>query len=203
MFYFAAIKSFKVIALIIIWVILQSILALSGFYLFTDIIPPRFMWLVAPPMSLILYLFISTRGRAFIGSLDLKWLTIIHVIRIPVEIVLLCLYFAKKIPLLMTFEGGNFDILSGFSVFPIFYFAFRRKPKNKFLLFTWNCIALCLLINIMINGILSSPTKFQQFAFDQPNIAILHFPFNLLPSVIVPLVLFSHIASIWKLTKNK
>jgi hypothetical protein len=37
------------------------------------------------------------------------------------------------------------------------------------------------------------------FAFDQPNIAVLYFPFNWLPSCIVPLVLLSHLAAIRQL----
>jgi hypothetical protein len=39
----------------------------------------------------------------------------------------------------------------------------------------------------------------QQFAITQPNIAVQYFPFNWLPSVVVPLVLFSHLASIQQL----
>jgi len=55
-------------------------------------------------------------------------------------------------------------------------------------------------LNIVINAILSVPTPIQQFAFDQPNIAILYFPFTWLPCFIVPAVLLSHIVSIKKLT---
>jgi len=43
----------------------------------------------------------------------------------------------------------------------------------------------------------------QLFAFDQPNIAILYFPFVWLPSFIVMTVLFSHLISIRRLVKNK
>jgi hypothetical protein len=41
---------------------------------------------------------------------------------------------------------------------------------------------------------------FQQFAFDQPNIAVLYFPFIWLPSCVVPLVLLSHLAAIRQLS---
>jgi hypothetical protein len=60
-----------------------------------------------------------------------------------------------------------------------------------------------LLINIVVNAALSAPSVVQQFAFEQPNIAILYFPFNLLPAVIVPLVLFSHLAAIRQLLRYK
>jgi len=67
----------------------------------------------------------------------------------------------------------------------------------------WNVMALALLLNIVINALLSAPFPFQQFAFDQPNIAILYFPFVWLPSFIVVTVLFSHLVSLRKLIKNK
>jgi hypothetical protein len=54
-------------------------------------------------------------------------------------------------------------------------------------------------LNIVVNAALSAPVPFQQFAFDQPNIAVLYFPFVWLPGFIVPLVLFAHLAAIQKL----
>lgn len=39
---------------------------------------------------------------------------LVNVVSIPVEIVLLLLYLHLAVPRLMTFEGGNIDILSGF-----------------------------------------------------------------------------------------
>ncbi|HVF96549.1 MAG TPA: hypothetical protein VM871_04480, partial [Flavisolibacter sp.] len=39
------------------------------------------------------------------------------------------------------------------------------------------------------------------FAFDQPNIAVLYFPFIWLPSFIVPVVLLSHLVCIRQLLK--
>ncbi|HUQ96495.1 MAG TPA: hypothetical protein VM010_02440, partial [Chitinophagaceae bacterium] len=38
-----------------------------------------------------------------------------------------------------------------------------------------------------------------QLAFDQPDIAVLYFPFVLLPGVVVPVVLLSHLAAIRQL----
>lgn len=203
LFYIASRQSKIVLAVIGTWIIVQSALALSGFYKVIKITPPRFGMLLFPPMIVILALFSTKKGRTFIDGLSIKWLTFIHIVRLPIEIVLYWLYIQKWVPELMTFEGRNFDIISGVTAIPIFYFAFRKKQVDKALLATWNFIALFLLINIIIHGLLSSPTRFQQFAFEQPNIAVLHFPFNLLPSVIVPIVLFSHLASLWKLSKNK
>lgn len=72
----------------------------------------------------------------------------------------------------------------------------------KFLL-AWNFIGIGLLANIVINAVLSVPSPFQKFAFNQPNIAVLYFPFNWLPGVVVPLVLLSHLVVIRQLFTKK
>ncbi|MFH6995077.1 hypothetical protein [Flavobacterium sp. FlaQc-48] len=203
LFYKAAHSSKIVLTILISWIIIQSIVSITGFYASENTLPPRFAFLLMPPLLLILLLFISKKGKLFIDGLDLKWLTLLHIIRIPVELVLLWLFMNKGIPELMTFEGRNFDIISGISAPIVYYFAFLKEQKNIRLLLAWNFICLALVINIAINAVLSLPTKFQQFAFDQPNLALLHFPFTLLPSVLVPIVVFSHLASVRQLLCNK
>lgn len=199
LFYRATPKSKGFLILISVWLLLQAVLGLQSFYTVTNTMPPRFQLLLVPPLLLIIVLFSTKRGRAFIDSLNLKTLTIIHTVRIPVEIVLYWLFMRKTIPELMTFEGRNFDILVGITAPIIYYLVFVRKLGGKTLLLFWNIAGLLFLFNIMFYGILSAPTPFQQYGFDQPNIAVLHFPFLFLPACIVPLALFSHLSSIRKL----
>lgn len=104
---------------------------------------------------------------------------------------------------LQTFEGRNFDIISGLTAPAIFYFGFIKNQIDKKLILVWNFICLGLLINIVVNAVLSAPFPFQKFAFDQPNIAVLYFPFNWLPSCVVPLVLLSHLATIRQLLNEE
>ena len=198
-FYKASNKSKAFLLLSSVWIIIQTILSLNGFYKITNTVPPRFPLLFLPPILLIVFLLISKKGKEFIGRLDLKTLTIFHIVRIPVEIVLIWLATYKAVPILMTFEGRNFDIVSGLSAPLIYYFGFVEKKLSKYFMLIWNFICLGLLLNIVFTALLSAPTNFQKFAINQPNIAIEYFPFVLLPSVIVPLVLFSHIVSIRKL----
>jgi len=54
-----------------------------------------------------------------------------------------------------------------------------------------------------VNALFSAPSPIQKFAFDQPNIAILNFPFSWLPTFIVPIILFGHLTSIRQLIKYK
>jgi hypothetical protein len=108
----------------------------------------------------------------------------------------------KLVPELMTFGGRNFDILSGITAPIVYFICFKNSQlKNRRLLLIWNFICLGLLLNIVINALLSAPFPFQQFAFDQPNVAILYFPFTWLPCFIVMIVLYSHLAAIRQLVR--
>lgn len=188
---------------IILWLAIHAILGLKHFYTVTNSIPPRFALMVAPAFLFILFLFITPGGRRFIDSLSMKILTQLHVVRVFVEIILWSLFIYKYIPQLMTFEGRNFDILSGITAPFIAYFGFVKRSLSNGFMLVWNVICVLLLINIVVNAVLSAPFPFQQFAFDQPNIAVLYFPFVWLPCFIVPVVLFSHLALIRRLLKKE
>lgn len=206
-FYRAANNSKKALLILLAWLALQAAIGLTEFYTVTNTLPPRFTLLILPPLFFIAVLFSIQKGRIFIDSLNVKTLTLLHIIRIPVELILLGLFIYNTIPQLMTFEGRNFDIIAGITAPFIYYFGFVKNKLSNKLLLAWNFIALALLMNIVINALFAAPLPFQKFAFDQPNIAILYFPYVWLPGCVVPLVLFSHLAAIRQLlakqTKNK
>lgn len=202
LFYKATNNSKTTLIILLIWLGIQALIGTSGFYLITDTIPPRFLLMVLPPILLMITLFATSKGRQYIDGLDTKALTILHIVRIPVELVLFWLFVQKAVPELMTFEGRNFDILSGISAPFIYYFGFVKKQLSNKIMLLWNIICLGLLINIVVNALFSAPFPFQKFAFEQPNIAVLYFPFNWLPSIVVPLVLFSHLVVIRQVRKK-
>jgi hypothetical protein len=182
-----------------VWLILQFVVASSGFYLNTASLPPRLFILgFAPALLLIIVLFIFARST-IIAALPLTLLTIIHVIRIPVELTLAWLSEARAVPEIMTFHGTNLDILSGITAPLALYFAVKKTLVSRIVLVFWNLAALALVLNIVITAILCVPSPIQKLAFDQPNIAVLHFPYISLPTVVVPIVFFSHFASLYKL----
>lgn len=185
------------------WLIFTAILAKGEFFQDTSSFPPRIALLgIIPAVVFIGFLFVAY-GSSFIEKLPLKTLTILHIIRIPVEIVLLWLFQSGFVPRSMTFEGNNFDILSGITAPLIYFFAFRDGKMNRPVLVVWNLLALGLLANIVVTGMLSFPSPMQQLSFDQPNTAIMYFPLVWLPTIIVPIVLFGHLTSLWQLFTRK
>lgn len=203
-FYYVS-KSKKFLIIASFWTVLQSIIGLNGVYQDTDTMPPKLMVFgILPSLILILIVFFTKKGKVFINQLNIKNLTYFHSVRIPVEIVLGLLYYYDVVSIYMTLEGTNFDILSGVTAPLVAYLALKKGKKNRNMLLFWNSICLLLLINVVVTAIFAFPSPFQKLSFEQPNIAILYFPFNLLPTVVVPIVLFSHLAAIKRLaTKNK
>jgi len=202
--FITAVKDKKLPTLIIFaWLIITAVLAYTGFLANTTSIPPRFLLAVAPALVFIVFLLISPKGQTFLQTVDLRMLTLLHVVRIPVELSLYWLAAHKAVPDLMTFAGSNFDIVAGITA-PIMYFVcFNGKEvKRRKLLLAWNLVCVGLLLNIVITAVLSAPFSFQRFAFDQPNIAVFFFPFVWLPSFIVMIVLLSHLAAIGQLQKK-
>jgi len=198
-------KSGLVTVGLIVWLAIQGILAYTNVYNSNlgNTPPKLFLFGFLPALALIVYLFNSKSGRSFIDSLPLKDLTVFNSIRLPIEIGLFLVYTYGAIPKLMTFEGGNLDILSGISAPIIAYFVFRKSGIKSKVLLIWNFICLALLGNIVARALLSAPFPFQKLAFEQPNIAILNFPFVWLPTFMVMAVLFGHLVSIRKIVLNR
>ncbi len=197
-FYWAS-KSKTFLIVCLSWVIVQSVLAYNGAFLELSVLPPRLIVIgIVPTLLAILLMFLTQRGRSFIDGIDLKKLTYMHTIRIPMEIVLVLLFHQGLINELQTFEGTNFDIISGITA-PFVAYLWYRKPEKKKWLLIWNIVCLLLLLNVVITSALAFPTPLQQLGFDQPNIAMVYFPFNLLPAVVVPLVIFAHLISFRRL----
>lgn len=188
---------------IVSWLLIQSALGVPGFYRDPVTMSGRFPLLFMPALVAIIILFVTKRGRDCIDLLDVRSLTIFHVIRIPVEMVLFWLYVNKSVPGAMTFNGSNFDIFSGISAPLVYYLGFVKKKIGGRVIIAWNFICLALLLHVVLTAVLSLPARFQQFGFERPDIALGYFPFVWLPSILVPLVLLSHLAAIKQLLKKR
>ena len=197
LFHFGIKKQKGPLLYLVIWTIIMSVLANYGLFENTNSLPPRVAFIIIPVIVMLVYLYRN------IKVIDLNYLTALHSIRLPVEIGLFYYYILRKIPVSMTFEGWNFDIIMGItSIILITYMGLGKKQIAPKFLFYWNILGLILLAIIVSTAILSAPTPFQQLAFEQPNIAIKGLPFLLLPIVIVPVVVLSHLLALREL-KNR
>ena len=190
------------IFLLAFWLFFTAFLAISGFYLNSEAFPPRVMSVGVLPALLVIVAYFIFFRKNFIEKLPLKTLTLLSVIRIPVEIVLLWLFQGGLVPQSMTFEGRNFDILSGITAPIVYFLAFRGGRINRPLLIVWNLFALALLANIVTTAILAFPSIDPQLPAALQNRGVAYFPFIWLPAIVVPIVFFTHLVSLWKLFKQ-
>lgn len=195
----------KILYGLLVWVMLQVLLArLDVYNAHLEALPPKILVFgIAPLILTIVLLFVLPKGRAALDQLTLLDLHYLHIVRIPVEIGLYFLALHKAIPNIMTFEGQNFDILVGITAPLVAYFGISKAKMNRTSLLIWNLVSLVLLFNIVVLAFLAAPTPLQQIAFDQPNRAVFYYPFSLLPTFIVPVVLFCQLVSIRKLIKMR
>jgi hypothetical protein len=201
LFHLANGRPWRVTGLIVCWSALHGWLAYQGFYLVEDGRFPRLLLVLLPNILIVIYAllppqidWVSTRRHAITS-------TLLHTVRIPVEITLYFLFLHEMVPGLMTFAGRNFDILVGLSAPLIAWLAWQRHITPPVLL-AWHIFGLILVSFIVLNGLLSAELPFQQFAFDQPNRAVTFFPYILLPATIVPIVIYSHISDIILIRRN-
>lgn len=189
-----------IVGVLVIWLIAQAALSLNGFFTDSSAVPPRLVFAVGPPFLAIIFVFATRGGRRFLDGLPLAALTWVNAVRVAVEVVLYWLAIYKVLPEEMTFTGRNFDVLVGLSAPFIAYFGLARQQIGRRVILAWNVVALCILLNVVIHGLLSIPSPFQQLTFDHPNVALMYFPFNWLPAFVVPVALFTHLVSIRQLT---
>jgi hypothetical protein len=178
------------------WIALQSLVSFIGFYTISGT-PPRFLLLPLPPLLFGILYSITPKGRIFFSTLDVRTLTLLQSIRVLVELVLFSLALHHMMPKAMTFEGKNFDILTGLSAPFIYYFGFVRKTMATRWIILWNWIGIILLLVVVL--IAMSSLAAAQAVPGHPPLAIQQFPWSLLPGFLVPIVFFAHVGSLRRL----
>ncbi len=192
-----ATRSIKDGAIFIVWATFVSFLASMSLF---ENFPISLAGVVL--VTLLIGLFVYKRLK--LKPVNQSLLLAIHIVRIPVEIVLFQLYLAGNIPILMTYKRWNFDIFFGLSALVLFVLLFFIGfSKIVRLLKIWSVAGIFSLASVVFMAMLSSPIPIQQFAFEQPNTALLYFPYVLLPSLIVPIVFLSHFLLLNNMHKEK
>lgn len=179
----------------------QWALTSNGFYADTTHVPPPQLLLVGPVLVALAVVVLTPAGRRWLHSLGLLPLVMLNVLRIPVELVLHEGYVMGLVPRGMTFSGHNFDILSGISAALMAAWLLSRRPPSRTVLIAWNVVCLVLLAIVVVTAVGSIPSAVQRWNFDRPNVLVLTTPYVLLPAILVPAVLWSHLAMLVKLAK--
>jgi hypothetical protein len=191
----------SIIVALVGWVVFVATWSFSGmlgdFSLFPLNMGPI---LVIPLIGTLVFTFSKTFTEV-LSHIPQHRLAYLQSFRIFVEILIWMLFVDNLLPVQMTFEGRNFDVISGITGIIIGYLSSRGK-LSRTMLIIWNIACLGLLINIVTIAILSMPVPFRVFMNEPSNTVVGQFPISLLPAMLVPLAYMLHFFSLRKLFKK-
>ena len=184
------------------WLGFTALLAGSGWLGDFDARPPHFFRLVGPTFAATIALAFSPLGARVSARVGWAALVGFQVFRVPVEGVLFALHREGIVPVQMTFEGWNFDVLTGLSAPLVAWLAARGTIGRRGLL-AWNLAGLALLANIVTIAILSTPTPLRAFWNEPANTFVTSWPWVWLPGLLVPAALCGHLLAFRKLARMR
>jgi hypothetical protein len=155
-------------------------------------LPPKMFVLLLVAVVLTVVTALSRIGSRLAAEAGIVWLVGVQAFRIAVEIFLDWGHRVDLVPVQMTFEGRNWDVVSGVSAAGIAWLAAKERAPGWMILL-WNCVGLALLLNIVAIAILSMPTPLRRFHNEPANSFVAYFPYIWLPAFLVQVALFGHL----------
>lgn len=193
-------RNFTVSLIIVfVWLMFTFIIGISGFLLDFKAMPPRILLVLIPPLVIITMLFLARGFHVTSAPLETFWLIYAQSFRVLVEFIFILLYRYKVLPVQMTYEGGNYDILIGLTAPLVAYYCFNKRAWPAWVALVWNLAGLVSLVHIVTIAMLSTPYPFRYFMNEPANTIIFYFPFIWLPAVLVPFALLLHLMAIRRL----
>lgn len=180
------------------WVILLAALSLAGFFRVFSL-PPRIVLFLLGGIIIILFISFSKTFVQLLKTVPPHWLVMMQSFRILVELLLWQAFAKGLLPEQMTFEGRNYDVLSGILGLVAGWLMLRNKSWWKPVAVVYNIIGLALLVNILVIAVLSMPTAFRYFMNEPSNTIVAEFPFIYLPGILVIIAASFHIFSLRQL----
>jgi len=188
------------------WFVFIYIWSRSGIFRNFELFPFNAAPVIIIPLITILVFTFSKSVKEILIHIPQEKIIKLQVFRFYVEVLLWALFASALLPIQMTFEGINFDVITGVTAVLLTtrvagFLLIDKLPKIVITL--WNLIGLGLLINIVVIAILSMPTPFRYFMNERANTIVTEFPISFLPAFLVPLAYMLHILSLRKALLKK
>ena len=181
-----------------VWVAVHGGVVASGI-LQSQAMPPPAMIYLFGTVGVVGWLCLRGPGRAIAQNAPLAALVGFQAFRLPLELVLHAWAEEGALPIRMTFEGANFDILTGISALVV---AATASRLPQWVLWAWNIVGLVLLVVVVGIAVLSAPLPLRQF-FDEPAVVLVfHVPYTFIASVLVMSALAGHILVFMRLRSD-
>ena len=112
---------------IALWMIVLALLSSNGFFADFSQLPPRPALAILLPLPLVLLFAFSKSGTRFLQLVPRQWFVFMQSFRIFVEVLLWLAFMAGMLPVQMTFDGRNFDVITGLLALPVGYLLSKGK----------------------------------------------------------------------------
>jgi hypothetical protein len=176
-----------------IWLVVTGVASASGVLRAQTLPPPLALFMLSSLIVAVSAAF-SRLGSRLIDGLPIAALVGVQAFRLPLELVLHRWHAEGVIPVQMTYQGFNFDILTGISALLVCAWSiFRKTPPSRALVVTWNVFGILLLVNVMTIAVLSSPLPFRVFTTGVPVLLAFYFPYGWIIPFCVGGALFGHL----------
>jgi len=159
-------------------------------------LPPPLMIFFVASMAVALWVGLSRLGSRLASAVPLAALVAFHGFRLPLELVLHAWYEQGVLPVQMTYEGHNFDIVTGIVAVLVGLWLWRAKPPAALarkVVLGFNVIGLGLLITVASIAVMSSPIPLRQYMDDPPVLLALHVPYGWIVPFCVGAALAGHV----------
>ncbi|HMG89781.1 MAG TPA: hypothetical protein VK589_06970 [Chryseolinea sp.] len=180
---------------LIVWAIATSVLSLSGILSDFNSFPPKIGIVLIIPLVAIIWMVRTKEVKEILMHTPPESIIWLQSFRIVVEVLIWRLFVDNLAPIQMTFEGRNFDILSGITALAVAYLVANKKISSL-LVIIWNFACIAVLLNIVTIAVLSMPTPFRVFMNEPANTIVTKFPVVWLPALLVPLAYGLHFLSL-------
>ncbi len=181
-----------------LWVALALGLAGGGVLRQFAVKPPPLLLLVAGAVALLAWATTRPVATRLLQHTPRAWPVALQTLRVPIELMLFGLYTAGRMPVHLTLEGRNVDVLVGLSA-PVVAWLVHTGRLGARALAVWNVASLACLANIVGMSITTMPGPLQRPWPGVSNVVVTEVPFVLLPALLVPVALFGHVLSLRQL----
>jgi hypothetical protein len=190
-------------AVIVGWVALAIVLARAGFWETKPddplTSPPTIAFGIAVPTILGSLLVRSRTFKRWISRVPLHLLVGVQLYRV-VGVLFLIAYAQDDMPAEFALPAGIGDVLVGLTAVTVAVVLLKQGERRaRPMVLAWCVFGILDLVVAVAAGFLSAPSPIQQLALDNPNAAIVSYPFVLIPTFAVPVSIMLHIYVIARL----
>jgi hypothetical protein len=181
------------------WLLLLAALSVRGWIGGDTDLPLRLLWIMVPPLAVVLWLLIDPRFVPTLKAIPESWIIYAQTFRFLLDLFLYLGYQSGFVPMQMTFLWLNFDFTVGLTAPLAGYVFFSKRRYHRFEGILWNAFGIALLLHNFMIAFISYPGPQQVFLRWPDSSFLADFPYSWIVGFLIPLALGLHALSLKQL----